>query len=139
MNSNTVSIIIPTYNRAYILDRAIYSVLRQTFKKWELIIIDDGSSDSTEKLVLGLSKKNVNIKYYHQNNKGPSIARNLGLQKSSGQYIAYLDSDNEFLPNYLETMLQHFKSNPVAVFSIPKLNYTLEKYTNNTLVESLDY
>lgn len=137
MDDIKVSIIIPTYNRAYILGKAIDSVIKQNHKNWELLIVDDGSTDKTEDLIRGL--KNQRVKYYSQTNKGPSAARNLGLDNASGQYIAYLDSDNDFLSDYLSTMLAHFKEDPKAKFAIPRLNYTLEQYKGAELVKSIDY
>ena len=100
-----VSIIMPTYNRANIIGRAIDSVLKQTFHNFELIIIDDGSTDDTEALITekyAEHLKNGKIKYLKQENKGVNIARNKGLATATGNIIAYLDSDNYWLDTYLE-------------------------------------
>lgn len=103
-----VSIIMPTYNRKQIISKSIDSVINQTFKNFELIIVDDGSSDGTEEFISKHydsfidSKK---IKYYKLNHNGVSAARNVGLNNSSGNIIAYLDSDNQWDCNYLQIML----------------------------------
>ncbi len=99
-----ISVIIPTHNRAAVLGRAVSSVLAQSFKETELIIVDDGSADETRQIVQ--SFKDKRLTYYHQKNKGVSSARNLGMKKASGQYIAFLDSDDYWLPEKLEHQLR---------------------------------
>jgi len=130
------SIVTPTYNRAYILGTAIQSVIAQTYADWELIIVDDGSSDDTEKLVYNFHDDR--IKYFHQINKGPSAARNHGLEMASGDWIAYIDSDNELLSNYLGVMEDVIRKNPQSLYALPKGNRTLELYRENKLVEKID-
>ncbi|MFG1485247.1 glycosyltransferase family A protein [Halobacteriovorax sp. RZ-1] len=98
-----VSVIIPTYNRAMFLARAIDSVLRQSFQDFELIVIDDGSTDNSKQTVESYSDSR--IKYFFQENRGVSAARNLGVKKSSGKYIAFLDSDDEWKEDKLEKQL----------------------------------
>lgn len=100
MNSPRFSIIIPTYNRRKLLQRAVESVLAQNYDNWELIIVDDGSIDHTKEYVYSI--KNDRVQYYYQENNGESSARNLGLKKSKGQYICFVDSDDKILPNYLK-------------------------------------
>jgi glycosyltransferase involved in cell wall biosynthesis len=102
MNNPFFSIIIPTYNRAQMLPKAIKSVLAQTFTNWELIIVDDGSSDRTKEIVLRY--KDERIKYIYQENQERSAARNNGIQNSKGIYICFLDSDDYFLPERLELL-----------------------------------
>ncbi|MBF8637508.1 glycosyltransferase [Pseudomonas fulva] len=97
------SVIMPTYNRAATLKAAIDSVIAQTHKIWELIIIDDGSTDDTHK-VLKPYKKDKRIKVIQGLHKGVSAARNQGLEIAVGDYIYYLDSDNTWVPNFLEIM-----------------------------------
>jgi glycosyltransferase involved in cell wall biosynthesis len=121
----TFSVIIPTYNRCYIVWRAILSVLNQTHPWFELLIIDDASTDDTEKLVKQFSDPRV--KYFKlKKNKGPATARNFGLKKAKGKYIAYLDSDNEWHKDYLESVLNAFKRYPNKVLIFCKKNYRLE-------------
>jgi len=104
-----VSVIIPTYNRADLLPRAIKSVLSQTFQDFELIIVDDGSTDNTKEIVKSFQNKDERIKYVYQDNQGESGARNTGLRESQGEYIAFLDSDDEWLPEKLEKQLELFQ------------------------------
>jgi glycosyltransferase involved in cell wall biosynthesis len=104
-----VSVIIPTFNRAGTLPRAIKSVFEQTLKDWELIVVDDASVDGTPQLIRGLS--DGRIKYLrHENNRGPSGARNSGIEAARGTYIAFLDSDDEWLPEKLARDVQVFSS-----------------------------
>ncbi|MGI4993406.1 glycosyltransferase family 2 protein [Halobacteriovorax sp. GFR7] len=98
-----VSVIIPTYNRANFLARAIDSVLKQSFQNFELIVVDDGSSDNSKDIVESFSDER--IKYIFQQNRGVSAARNLGVIQSSGNYIAFLDSDDEWSENKLQRQL----------------------------------
>ena len=87
-----LSVILPTYNRSGIVSRAIKSVVSQSFKDIELIIIDDGSEDDTERSIKSHADKR--IKYFKQANKGPGSARNRGILLSKGEYLAFLDSDD---------------------------------------------
>ena len=103
-----VSVIMPTYNRVDIIGRAIDSVLKQTYDNFELIIIDDGSTDNTETSIKDKYDEyiqNGKIKYIKQKNSGVNIARNNGLSKATGNIIAYLDSDNYWMDTYLEKMV----------------------------------
>jgi glycosyltransferase involved in cell wall biosynthesis len=105
-----VSVIIPTYNRSKLLERAIQSVLSQNHKNLELLIVDDGSTDDTAKICKNYVNKDERIKYFYQNNSGgPATPRNVGIEKSTGSFIAFLDSDDEWLPNKLERQLFLFK------------------------------
>ena len=104
MNNPKISVIIPTYNRGYSIARAIKCVLKQTFQDFEIIIVDDGSQDSTEEVVGQF--KDTRIRYLaHSQNKGEPAARNTGVMAAKGEYIAFLDSDDEWLPNKLEIQL----------------------------------
>lgn len=107
----TVSVIIPTYNSANLLSRAVDSVLEQTYSDLELIIIDDGSTDSTDEVVSEYSDER--IKYIkHELNRGGSAARNTGIENAKGKYIAFLDADDEWLPPKLECQLNKLRSCP---------------------------
>ena len=98
------SIILPTYNRGYILKRAIESVLNQTLENWELIIVDDGSRDNTPQVVEEyLSRFKGKVKYVrYEENRGVNWARNRGIEVSEGEIITFLDSDDMFFPYTLE-------------------------------------
>lgn len=100
-----ISVILPTFERGHLLPRSIASVLAQTFRDWELVVIDDGSTDNTAQVVRAWSKKTPWIRYIHQDNQGVGAARNRGIAHARGHYIACLDSDDEYLPNHLESRL----------------------------------
>ncbi len=105
-----VSVIMPTYNRADLLPAAVGSVLAQTFSDFELLIVDDGSQDHTRQVVAGFD--DLRIHYFHQKNSGVSAARNRGLEIARGQYLAFLDSDDLFLPDKLAVQVQQLDENP---------------------------
>lgn len=100
-----VSIVIPTYNSANTLEKAIKSVLNQTYHNIELIIVDDGSTDSTKKIVHSFSDSN-NIVYVYQENRGVSVARNRGIAKSTGEYLFFLDSDDYIDSDLIAKMVE---------------------------------
>lgn len=113
LNTPLVSVIIPTYNRAWTLKKAIDSVLDQDYKNFELIVVDDGSTDDTEALIKTYEKS---IKVIQQpNNLGVSAARNKGISVSSGSLIAFLDSDDSWYPKKLSTQVEFFNANPDAL------------------------
>ena len=96
------SIIIPTFNRAHMIHPAIESVLNQTYKDWELIIIDDGSTDKTKDIIDKYIEKDNRVKYLHQKNKERSAARNNGIKNAKGDWICFLDSDDVYHTTHLE-------------------------------------
>lgn len=108
-----ISIITPTFNRASLLPRMIKSVQNQIFKDWELIIIDDGSTDNTEEVAQQI--KDLRIKYYLKENTGAADSRNFGVEKASGPYIVFLDSDDEAEPDWLRAMVHEVKKNQATV------------------------
>ena len=107
-----VSVIIPTFNRGWIVKEAIDSVLEQDFDDYELIVVDDGSDDNTPAILKACGKK---ITVLHQPNKGVSAARNHGITAASGRLIAFLDSDDLWLPRKLSAQVKFFKDHPDAV------------------------
>jgi len=100
-----VSVIIPTYNRVNTIQRAINSVLKQTYKNFELIIVDDGSTDNTENVILRENDDRI-VFLKHDTNKGGSAARNTGISHAKGKYIAFLDSDDEWCPEKLKKQVE---------------------------------
>ena len=103
-----ISVVIPTYNRVELLKRSIDSVINQTIKPFEIIIVDDGSNDGTEAMV---KKKYDSLKLIKQKNKGASAARNTGIKASSGEWICFLDSDDEWKNNKLEKQITFVANN----------------------------
>jgi glycosyltransferase involved in cell wall biosynthesis len=106
-SASMVSVVIPTYNRAHLVGRAIRSVLQQTHQRLEILVVDDASSDGTEEIVRGF--RDDRIRYLrHDSNRGGSAARNTGIRAATGEYLAFLDSDDEWLPDKLRKQLALF-------------------------------
>lgn len=109
-----VSVIIPTYNREKVIARAVQSVLRQTYEYYEILIIDDASTDSTQKVVEQMADDR--IRYIRlEENRGAAHARNVGIRESRYDYIAFLDSDDEWLPAKLEVQMRRMLESPKEV------------------------
>jgi len=104
-----VSVVIPTYNRAKMLVEAVESALQQTHPPDEIIVMDDGSTDDTERVIARYSGK---LRYVRQKNSGPAAARNHGMRLASGDFIAFLDSDDLWVPDRLERQFAALKSCP---------------------------
>jgi glycosyltransferase involved in cell wall biosynthesis len=105
-----VSVIIPTFNCVQYLERAIESALNQTFKDFEILVIDDGSTDNTHDLVKEYIKRSNQFRYIYQENKGLAVARNTGLQHACGEFIALLDADDAWYPALLEKEVKLLES-----------------------------
>lgn len=126
-----VSIIMPVYNSEKYIERAIKSVIKQTYKNWELIIVNDGSTDSSKQICEKYSRNDKRIKVINKNNEGVSIARNYGINNSQGKYIMFLDSDDFYEENMIEEMYKIMTINEV---DIVKANYKIinkDKIINN--------
>ncbi|HRE57873.1 MAG TPA: glycosyltransferase family A protein [Candidatus Kapabacteria bacterium] len=97
------SVIMPTYNRARLIERALQSLLAQTEKDWELIIVDDGSTDNTNELIRRFIADNPQcaMRYSYHSNRGTGLSRNAGLMQACGLYVTFLDSDDEYEPEHL--------------------------------------
>lgn len=122
------STIIPTYNRGFTIKRAIDSILSQSIKDWELIVVDDGSTDNTEKIVKNFYDKR--IKYFKfPKNKGVNYARNKGIEIASGDWIDFLDSDDEYLPNAFEII--------IGILGRLKSNIDIVGFMNKEIVDNL--
>ena len=120
-----VSVIIPTYNRGWVVKEAIDSVLDQDFSDYELIVVDDGSNDNTREILEAYGKA---IRVLQQSNRGVSVARNRGIAEAAGRLIAFLDSDDLWLPRKLTTQVKFFEENADAV-----INQTQEIWIRNGL------
>ena len=117
-----ISVVIPTYNRYEVLKRALASVFTQTHLPFEIIVVDDGSTDETQQITQDFP----DIKYFYQENSGVSSARNLGIEKSSCEWIAFLDSDDEWHVEKLQEQTAFHKENPDILIS-----YTDENWIRN--------
>ncbi len=115
MQPPITSIIIPAYNAELYIAEAIESVLNQTITDYEIIIVDDGSTDNTKMIINNYKDKYV-IRYCHQLNKGPAAARNFGIQNARGYYVAFLDADDWWVEDKLEKELQVIREYPDAAF-----------------------
>jgi hypothetical protein len=107
-----VSVVIPVYNAATFVPKAIDSVLRQTMGDLELVVVDDGSTDDTPAAVQAIS--DPRMRYIRQKNQGPSVARNTGIRATTGPWVAFLDGDDYWLPTKLEAQLAKAQANPQA-------------------------
>jgi len=112
--SPVVSIIIPTCNRPKFLKEALESILSQTYKNFEIIVINDGGEDVSD-MITSLNRNGKIIYLWHENSRGPSAARNTGLKAARGKYIAYLDDDDIYYPNHLETLVVFLARNNYKV------------------------
>jgi glycosyltransferase involved in cell wall biosynthesis len=107
-----ISVILCTYNRANYLNRCIDSLVNQTFTNWELLVVDDGSNDHTFTVVNGYIENFANIRYLRHKNKKQCYAKNVGIQASFSQYITFLDSDDAYKPNHLQSRIEYMQANP---------------------------
>lgn len=109
-----VSIIIPVFNRASLLNETINSILKQTYENWELILVDDGSTDKSPEIMLAAAKQDLRIKVYNRpRNKlrGGNAARNFGFEKSAGDFVNWFDSDDVMHPDFIQKKIKGFKLN----------------------------
>jgi len=107
-----ISIIIPVYNRRNIIERALKSIDSQTFKDFELLIVDDGSTDNLEELILPEIQKRNNWRYLKHKNRKVAWTRNIGIQAALGKYVTFLDSDDEYLPEHLRMRFRFMETQP---------------------------
>lgn len=103
-----ISAIIPVYNGEHYVVNAIESILKQTYHNIEIIVVDDGSTDATVTLIKQFPK----VKYFFKDRSGPAASRNMGVKNSSGDYLAFLDADDQWLPNKIELQIDAFSRTP---------------------------
>lgn len=116
------SIIIPVFNMEKTLERCVDSVLKQSCKDWEIILVNDGSIDKSGVISKSFSENHENIHYYFQENKGVSSARNLGIEKSNAEWMIFLDADDYWDDNYLQKIFECTKSNcDIVITGITKI------------------
>ena len=118
-----VSIIIPTYNRAYCIPRAIRSVLLQTYRDFEIVVVDDGSTDETEHVCRQFSAGGAPLMYISQTQSGVSSARNKGISLAKGRFISFLDSDDIWMPQKLERQIARVTENTNIALSFTNFFY----------------
>lgn len=127
-----VSIIMPAYNAGKHIAEAVRSVLQQTHRNWELLIVDDGSSDTTASIAASFS--DARIRTYHQRNQGVSVARNLGMEHAKGSFVCFLDADDVLPPESLAARLSVFAEHPDASIvdgRVLMMDSTLHKVTRS--------
>jgi glycosyltransferase involved in cell wall biosynthesis len=118
------SVIIPTYNRAHLIRETLQSIINQTYKNWECIVIDDGSTDNTRDVFYEIINNDNRIKYFFQSNAERSAARNNGIKHAKGKYICFLDSDDVYLENHLQIIYEE----------IVKQNFSVGMFFTNQLL-----
>lgn len=122
MNS-LVTVVIPAYNASEYIGETIESVLQQSFTDFELLVINDGSTDNTAEVVRSYSQKDSRVTLLSQVNQGVSVARNTGIQQAKGEFVAFLDSDDLWLPNKLDLHVQHLSANPQLGMSFGRVEF----------------
>ena len=115
-----ISVVIPAYNAEQFLDETLESVLSQTYENWECIIVNVGSTDNTEEIAKKWCEKDTRFRYFYKENSGTSDTRNLGIKKARGEYIAFLDADDLYMPNFLEVCLENLVEKDVDLVA-PKM------------------
>ena len=115
-----ISVVIPAYNAGQFLDETLESVLSQTYENWECIIVNDGSTDKTEFIAKKWCEKDARFRYFYKENSGASDTRNLGIKEARGEYIAFLDADDLYMPNFLEICLENLVEKDVDLVA-PKM------------------
>ena len=132
-----VSVIVPTYNRAHFIKKAINTVLEQTYQDFEIIVVDDGSKDETEDVVKSIKDDRIRF-IKHDKNRGSSVARNTGIKNAKGEYIAFLDSDVTWLKEKLEKQIKILESSPadvgVVFCGVQRMDYKTQKYTTQWII-----
>lgn len=124
MGTQFFSIIMPTYNRDALIGRAIESVIAQSFDDWELVIIDDGSTDTTAEVISSYADERITCHY--QPNRGHASARNTGIRASRGTYICFLDSDDQYMRDHLQVLHHHIVKRNYPVALLHTLHYKME-------------
>ena len=127
LNTPIISVVIPTYNCAHLLAQTIDSVRSQTMTEWEMLIINDGSTDSTVELVQAYMEKDDRIHLINQSNSGVSRSRNYGASFASSDIIAFLDADDRWLPNKLQDHLEELNMNPNVGISFARVEFITEQ------------
>ena len=131
----TVSVIVPTYERRSYVCRAVHSVFAQRYTDWELIVVDDGSTDGTEEALRSFGPR---LRYLWQENRGVSAARNAGLRLARGEIVAFLDSDDRWLPDHLQTVVAMLEREPEAVLACTTPRFRIQGRSGLAQAEVVD-
>jgi glycosyltransferase involved in cell wall biosynthesis len=135
MVNGLVSVYIPTRNRAALLNRAVNSILQQTYQNFEIIIVDDGSNDETYRYIQSICKKDSRISFYRNKTpKGACAARNIAIKSALGEFITGLDDDDIFMPKRLELLVRSFNSNSNYSFLTTGFMKSNSKMSTPTLI-----
>jgi glycosyltransferase involved in cell wall biosynthesis len=125
----------PTFNRAYCVWKSIASVVQQTHPDWELVVVDDGSTDETKQVVASFG--DPRIRYVYKANGGPASARDRGLREAKGEFVGYVDSDDSLHPKWLEEMNRALQADPSRRLIMPNKNYRLQLLSGSGEVEQV--
>jgi glycosyltransferase involved in cell wall biosynthesis len=143
---NMITVYIPTYNRVLLLKRAISSVVNQSYNNFEIIVVDDGSTDGTIEYLSEVTKKNKKISYFqNENNSGACVSRNKAIFSAKGKFVTGLDDDDYFLPDHLRNLFEAWcrKEHDVIAISTPRLvklsetKFKQDKYSKKNLANNL--
>ena len=132
-----ISVVIPAYNAEQFLDETLESVLSQTYENWECIIVNDGSTDNTEEIAKKWCEKDTRFRYFYKENSGTSDTRNLGIKKARGEYIAFLDADDLYMPNFLDVCLENLVEKDVDLVAPKMLEFW--DVQNEVIEDKKDY
>ena len=126
-----VSIITPAYNSANFIAETIQSVQNQTYQNWEMLIVDDGSSDGTEEIVLSFMEKDQRVQFYKlEHNSGPAVARNTAIEKANGDYMTFIDADDIWFPKFIENSIKTIQETETDIINRVKYDiFYLENWS----------
>jgi len=137
--SRLVSVVVPVYNASLYLEDCIKSILNQTYSNIEILLINDGSTDNSGHICESYSKVDNRIKVVHQQNSGPSIARNNGIQKASGEFIQFVDSDDQLEPYTIERLIESVQNSvEMVICGFKTINYYKNKRITKEFIPSID-
>lgn len=130
MKMKKVSVIIPVYNKRPFLNKCLESVVNQSYKNLQIIIIDDGSNDGSKGIIHSFLKKDKRLVFIEQTHAGVSMARNRGIEVANGEYLIFLDADDELEKDYVELLVNHYKDCQLVVCGLIERDYASQKIIN---------
>ena len=125
MKSSLVSVIVPVYNTGKVAKKVIRQLLEQSYQNIEIVVVDDGSTDDSLVRLQELAAKDKRVKLIHQKNAGVSAARNAGIERARGEYMVFVDSDDEVRPGFIEKLVEAMSDPGVAVALTGKVHQNL--------------